>query len=722
MMNLYGTCGAILFPRAADCRRGAEIRRHTRHPRTGIARALEQPGNVMKQLSTVVTLILFCFCLSASAQPVTQEPEEPLPRYGVAGHVGLNFHAAGFRALPGIPNCCQQFESGASLGWDLGLLYELPFSQQWWLGIRAGYSSESATLTATEPTTVILIDRNEVTGKDSSRLVEGEFEHTIDGHIGTIGVEPMISFRPAPRLALYLGGNIAYVLQRNYDQKEEIIKPENRGVFVENLQRVRNVFSGEIPDAASIIAGVVVGAGFELPLNSDGTMLLAPELMATFGLTNLVADSTWRPNSIRLGAALKYAPRPEPEPVAPPVEPPPAEPEAPLLVANVSAVGVGADGIEQQAFRLQVEEFISVSMRPLLNYVFFPEGSARIPDRYVEMSPEQAASFDLAGMHDVPTLPTYYQMLNIIGRRMKDHPEATLRLVGTNADTGAERRNLDLSRQRAEAVRDYLRDVWDVAESRLKVEARNLPEKFSNPGEADGVAENRRVEIYASDRSILEPVVTNDTLRTANPPVIKFRPEVTAEAGVTGWRLAAMQDGRELKEFSGNGPVPGEIVWEVNEDQEGMPRIPTPVDFVLDVRDNAGQGVTSPQGSLPVEQITIRRKRQERVADKEIDRYSLILFDFDKADLNDANTRIARWVKERIAPGATVEIVGSTDRTGEAGYNARLSAERARNVAKLIGAGDVVRGIGESDLYDNDLPEGRFYCRTVSIVVETPVQ
>jgi hypothetical protein len=32
-------------------------------------------------------------------------------------------------------------------------------------------------------------------------------------------------------------------------------------------------------------------------------------------------------------------------------------------------------------------------------------------------------------------------------------------------------------------------------------------------------------------------------------------------------------------------------------------------------------------------------------------------------------------------------------------------------------------GVGNAELlFNNDIPEGRFYCRTVNIVVKTPVQ
>ena len=62
-------------------------------------------------------------------------------------------------------------------------------------------------------------------------------------------------------------------------------------------------------------------------------------------------------------------------------------------------------------------------------------------------------------------------------------------------------------------------------------------------------------------------------------------------------------------------------------------------------------------------------------------------------------------------------------------YNKRLSTSRAVSVRKYIKRLvplvkiDEVKGIGASNLqFDNDLPEGRFYCRTVLIEVKTPLE
>ena len=106
-----------------------------------------------------------------------------------------------------------------------------------------------------------------------------------------------------------------------------------------------------------------------------------------------------------------------------------------------------------------------------------------------------------------------------------------------------------------------------------------------------------------------------------------------------------------------------------------------------------------------------------------IDRYNLILFDFNSEKLGVRNERIIEIIRPRIAENATVTITGFTDRIGEVAVNQPLSEGRARSAARALGVPlSQAEGRGETGMYDNDLPEGRFYCRTVTILVETPVE
>ncbi|HRS01430.1 MAG TPA: OmpA family protein [Bacteroidota bacterium] len=102
-----------------------------------------------------------------------------------------------------------------------------------------------------------------------------------------------------------------------------------------------------------------------------------------------------------------------------------------------------------------------------------------------------------------------------------------------------------------------------------------------------------------------------------------------------------------------------------------------------------------------------------------------MLFDFAKSDLNKEHRKVVDFVKSRITDESKVTIYGFTDNIGEENINKKISEKRARAVLKRLNIDNnvVVEGKGESELiYDNSTPEGRFYCRTVTINIETPIK
>ena len=133
---------------------------------------------------------------------------------------------------------------------------------------------------------------------------------------------------------------------------------------------------------------------------------------------------------------------------------------------------------------------------------------------------------------------------------------------------------------------------------------------------------------------------------------------------------------------------------------------------------------------IPVTIITNEEKRTERLVDKTIDRYSLVLFKFDSDEAGPLNERILKtYVYDEILPGAQIKVTGYTDIVGMEDRNLRLSQQRAGTVDRGLKANVkggkiaslVTEGVGETQpLFSNDLPEGRFYNRTVQIVIETP--
>jgi outer membrane protein OmpA-like peptidoglycan-associated protein len=127
---------------------------------------------------------------------------------------------------------------------------------------------------------------------------------------------------------------------------------------------------------------------------------------------------------------------------------------------------------------------------------------------------------------------------------------------------------------------------------------------------------------------------------------------------------------------------------------------------------------------MDVKQITTKLKKTEFTQDKRIDKYSLILFDFGQSNIGQSNYALIQSIKENIKDNSKFQMIGYSDRIGNDVYNLRLSEKRAIETARVFGARNIeIRAIGEGKLlYNNDLPEGRFYCRTVEIIVETPIE
>jgi outer membrane protein OmpA-like peptidoglycan-associated protein len=660
----------------------------------------------------ILLAALACAVLPASlrleAQPRMADTTMPATdfRLGLYGAYQLTEHNLSLASIPSVLTCSPGFTGTDGSGTAFGAVAHYAFTDIVAAEMRLGYSSSKVRFSTLEDIGNAM---------EGGKVVSAVSEHSIDAELGMIDVEPRAVFTPFSfPLSIGVGMQIGFIEHSTFTEKETLIEP-SAATFAGG-HTVRNQKQGDIPDANGHYVAALGALGYDIPLSRRVTF--SPEISYHRGLTEIIKDSTWKMSEVRFGASLKFRFGVPSLPVTPP--PPPANA---ALAGTVSASALMSGNVEAPIAKITVEEFLSSQLRPLLNYVFFDESSADIPERYVHLTQPQASRFGMKDLENLDLLPTYYQMLNVVGKRMQENPGATITLTGCNSDEGAEKGMTDLSRRRAEAVRDYLRDAWGVDEARIKIEARDLPAKPSNATDPDGIVENRRVEIASDTPEILEPVFTTDTVRTTNPPTIRFHANSHAVAGMETWRLVATQGPRVLREFKGNGDVPATIDWGMQGEQSSIPRGTQPIEYQLSLLDKGGNVYTTPVSSLAIDQVTVQRKRQEKIADKETNRFSLILFDFGKADVIGANRKIVDFIKGKITPDAKVAFTGYTDRVGDADFNQHLSEDRAAATAKSLGvANAAVSGVGESvQLYNNDLPEGRFYCRVVNVVVEVPV-
>ncbi len=381
---------------------------------------------------------------------------------------------------------------------------------------------------------------------------------------------------------------------------------------------------------------------------------------------------------------------------------------------------------------LVMEEVLTWDLYPLLNYLFFDIGSSELPSRYIRFK----SAADTRGFSDTTiaggTLNKYYHILNIYGFRLNQFPDAKIEIVGTNDGTTAPEKRPGLSKERAEVVYNYLKDVWNISPDRMKLTFRDKPAVVSNLNDSLGIQENRRVEILCNDWNVTKPVFDKDPTTFPQPEEMKFVLKNGIDDAIIASRRIEIKRGTEnwitLNDL-GNTNNPS-VIWDWTNENGQYPKDEVPYTATLIVRTQGGAECASDPIDIPVKQITSLDKRVETEGDSTLERYNLILFPFNSHDAGPINDRIMReYVYERVRPTSVVEVVGHTDVVGLFDHNLRLSERRANTVYEGINRATGRRyailnkkGVGEDDpLYTNDLPEGRFYNRTVQVIIRTPV-
>ena len=375
-------------------------------------------------------------------------------------------------------------------------------------------------------------------------------------------------------------------------------------------------------------------------------------------------------------------------------------------------------------------------MLPLLNYVFFEEGSTEIPNRYMALTKAQAATFNEGQLGEfkpnsltgrsIRQMAAYYNILNILGDRMKKNPRTAILLTGSSG------RGLEHGKARAETVKRYLVDIFGIEKSRISTEGRDKPKI---PSEVPGATKDLAL-LHAEDRRVeIESISPELMMQVGNGPHFMLKPMqiVTvvddpldshvlfnvagARELLSSWSLEITDDQGKVQRF---GPS--------SQDQESISgnailgdRAQGDYKIVMLGQTKTGKSV-SRESSVQL----VRREEPK----KETVRFT-ILFAFDQSKtIASYETFITDIITPLIPDSGIVLIHGHTDITGEPKDNDSLSNQRvqdARNIIERASAADGKRGIkfqtygfGSNVLYapfDNYYPEERFYNRTVIIEI-----
>lgn len=678
----------------------------------------------MKKTILIITAILLITGNSLLSQ---EETSERNIRIGMFGAGALNLHSGQFSSYDGM-RICGTFEDGTGIGWIAGNSIEVPFNTNFSIFGRAFFHKADGDFES------IPKDQPRVS-LDDGTLVYLSTEHQLDVSLDYVQFEALGAYYLTDKIYLALGPGVAIPTHASYTQVEEIQQPF--GITFRNGESIRQIASANFDDNPNtktnlrINVHALIGADFPIAEN----LFLSPEAGYIFPFTNVLSDNDWSVSTLHAGVVLKYElgtpekviikdPAPELDPVT--------EPKiTPNPIASIKAKSLLDNGTMLEFAQVTVSEENNNNYVPLLPYIFFDAGASELGNRYVTLSSSEKNYFDESTLQD-SVLAVYHNLLNIVGSRMQEITKANLTVTGCiePADDGA---NLNkLASSRAQTVKDYLVNTWGIPADRIITQSRELPEEISNRTIAEGREENRRVELSSDSPEILEPVRLITHISEISPKSIVMQPKVKFDENLKNWDIEAINiENIQLWKKNGNGSPSSSMQWDLDRNKmielarKDISGNHISVNFkVVDNEGNFDEATTA----IP---IFYQKKSKyydgEIVEDSVVERYNLIFFDYDMPLINKENENIFKTILSRINTNSSLSITGFTDKLGTDEYNSQLSVDRAKSVEKAIKERVVPekifsKGVGETLIYDNDLPEGRFYNRTVIVEITTPLK
>lgn len=683
-------------------------------------------------------------------------------RLGGFVHGVQSIHLADFGALPGVLSCCQNFSGGSTSSFSAGVLADFPLTGPLRIEARAGFTSLSGDFSRDEKIGNEPVLEDGPGPRQTRRDVM--VRHDFTSSIPLFTIEPSLLYAVSDRFVTQAGMRLGIMGSTSFSQRETLVSPE--GYVFLNGSTIRNSTEGPIPLAAVQQLHAILGIRYDLVRTNSYTV--SPEVRYALPL-GTVSDVPWSVHQVMAGVSVRlgvYRPveaiivrdtvykrdtstivrRGINEPRIERTEvsaqeatrrdgdsifvtttisesyrkelPAPFDPGL-----RVRIVAGGDAGKEEKLTRMRVEELDVIENYPMLPQLFFAEGSADLSKTKQRLlSSVEASSFSLS-MLTRDQIGVYANLLNVVGQRLTQDPTTKITVSGYGSNAGPEQGNRELSRSRAESVKAYLTSVWKIDPQRISVKAGLLPDQPANSSTPEGRIENQRVEITASAPEVLEPIEFRDKDLIVTPPVISVGSALKQEDDISSWTLLLEQAGRLLYTAKGDGP-PENVSWDASK-AAARPRKDDPIIARIRVRNDRGASVEA-SDTVAVEYVTLQTMRSRQEEGKMVERYSLIVFDFNSAQLNPANQRTMDRVKARIQPESKVRIVGYADKSGNPEYNRNLARKRCLEVQKVLGLSDdrvTLEPVGSDRLiFENETPEGRSYSRTVQIELVTPIR
>jgi outer membrane protein OmpA-like peptidoglycan-associated protein len=643
-----------------------------------------------KKLATVFLMLIFAGT-AVNAQKVKRT--QPVWWFGESAAANLNYYRGTTQILNNDKTVPAAFHKGSGVKPYLSLLTEYRPNKVLGGMLNVAYDNRG--------------------GKFDRVIAPCNCAADLSTNISYVTVEPSLRLAPfANAFYIFAGPTLSFNVSKAFTYTQEK-QTDTRGDWSDIH---KTVFSGQ------------AGAGIDIPVSARASatqMTISPfvSFLTDFGHDPRSVES-WSLYTVRAGIALKFGT--SRKSIAKPIE----EPVTTIPVVAEKEVQFSVRAPKVVPLSRQVKETF-----PLINSIFFNQGSTEIPARYILLNQNQAVSFHEAQLQDAQPdnlnngrsarqLAVYHNLLNIIGDRMRSNPQSTINLIGASDKNPAEGEIM------AGNVKQYLVSVFGIDGSRISINGRDKPSVSSEqPGAKKELAllheEDRRVDIISTSPELLmqvggtnlpflKPVEITSTEADPLDSYVLFNTDGAAES-LKSWSIDVTDEQGNVQHYGpytgDQAAVSGKTI--LGNSQQGNYKI-----MMLGETKNGNSVKKESSVSL----MKTDDPKQEGL------RYS-ILFNFDQSkSIASYQNFLTDIVTPLVPENGMVIIHGHTDIIGDEGYNHTLSQERATAAQQIIeqalakagtkGVKFQSYGFGEdagTAPFENTIPEERFYNRTVII-------
>ncbi len=722
--------------------------------------------NNIKFLLCFFLLILIFICQYQLASQVKSESVKtkefkPVILFNFGGSIGYNFNSikTNFNEIPNVEHSQFTTQSGTGNGYSYSIFFKKYFDEKYLLDIYLGLIDHNSIIS--EEQNIGIQSVREISNLDVIKQVPVKVNKSLESVVMSAGVEVSFGYSFIKNLFLSVGPRVGYAFASRFNLTEKIIEPND--VLFLNEENHRFKFTNiNITEKNTLLLHSVLKASYDIELIPQ--FKLSPTIKFYIPLNSSSKTLGWHTNTIVAGIEL-LLPITGKKPNLTDtlfirdtnrIEIVGLEkeriylsdtysklaledksdvhilwtviyetytneiPKKVNLESAIELIGIHEDGKKEKNPTIIIEEIEYVKETvPLLPYVFFKEGSAELIQTDLHLlTREETKRFYDDSLKPKPLI-AYSELLNIVGFRMKKYSDAILTITGCNNNLRIEKDNLELSKMRAEAIKNYLIQVWQINEQRIKTIARSLPQHAANNAHSDGQEENQRAEISSDNELVLAHIFIRSTTKRTKIPKVEIYPRIITDVGIKNWNLSLTQGGNPIRNYSGNENIKSVINWDILE--EPIPELEQRVYATLNATDNINQ-TTKAETNCQILQKFLKLSGDDISGGWLVEKFYLIAH-FGSPDIIANQRSFIEHVKTRIKPNSKVTIAGYADRTGTQQINRELARRRVNQVQDILRVNpELLRKlpIGSDELlYNNDLPQGRCYSRTIMIKIET---